>query len=196
MNALKEECNHLARILFKLLAKALGVEEDFFYTQHLGMYSDAVPSQYTQRTLHYPPVPPNYEEIPGAIRCCEHTDYGTVTLLFQDETGGLEVRRNTNWKYNPIKWTHYLKTCLGSNGEQGMDSCSPHTGYDFDKRRRFVGTLVRWTIPGNCKLARQDRSAVENHVPWICSLIFANYFSPIASEFLMKRRSAESHVIA
>ena len=28
---------------------------------------------------------------PGQIRCGEHTDYGAVTLLFQDEIGGLEV---------------------------------------------------------------------------------------------------------
>ena len=25
------------------------------------------------------------------IRCGEHTDYGTMTLLMQDESGGLEV---------------------------------------------------------------------------------------------------------
>ena len=29
---------------------------------------------------------------PGVIRCGEHSDYGTVTFLFQDEMGGLEVR--------------------------------------------------------------------------------------------------------
>jgi len=29
---------------------------------------------------------------PGQIRCGEHTDYGTITLLFQDTVGGLEVK--------------------------------------------------------------------------------------------------------
>ncbi len=29
---------------------------------------------------------------PGQVRCGEHSDYGTVTLLFQDDIGGLEVR--------------------------------------------------------------------------------------------------------
>ena len=29
---------------------------------------------------------------PAAVRCGEHTDYGSITLLFQDQTGGLEVR--------------------------------------------------------------------------------------------------------
>lgn len=42
----------------------------------------------TVRLLHYPPVT---ELKPNQVRCGEHTDYGSITLLFQDESGGLEV---------------------------------------------------------------------------------------------------------
>lgn len=30
--------------------------------------------------------------IPGTVRCGEHADYGTITLLLQDAIGGLEVK--------------------------------------------------------------------------------------------------------
>ena len=44
----------------------------------------------TLRLLHYPAV--NTETLlPGQVRCGEHVDYGSITLLFQDRSGGLQV---------------------------------------------------------------------------------------------------------
>ncbi|XP_019622289.1 PREDICTED: gibberellin 2-beta-dioxygenase 8-like [Branchiostoma belcheri] len=48
--------------------------------------------------LHYPPVPEHVSE--GQLRCGEHTDFGTITLLFQDEVPGLEVL-NRHGRYIP-----------------------------------------------------------------------------------------------
>ena len=42
------------------------------------------------RTHYYPP-PDNYTLLDDQIRCGEHTDFGTITFLVQDEVGGLEV---------------------------------------------------------------------------------------------------------
>ncbi|XP_043229281.1 proline hydroxylase buaE-like [Amphibalanus amphitrite] len=43
----------------------------------------------TLRAVHYPPVP---GAVPaGAVRCATHSDWGSVTLLLQDQCGGLEV---------------------------------------------------------------------------------------------------------
>ncbi|KAI5792567.1 hypothetical protein DFH27DRAFT_192558 [Peziza echinospora] len=48
------------------------------------------------RLLHYPSVKKENlgtgEEERGAVRAGAHSDYGTITLLFQDQAGGLQVR--------------------------------------------------------------------------------------------------------
>jgi isopenicillin N synthase-like dioxygenase len=46
------------------------------------------------RIFHYPPPPP---EFAGSWGVAEHTDYGLLTLLVQDDTGGLEVRVGEEW---------------------------------------------------------------------------------------------------
>lgn len=46
------------------------------------------------RIFHYPPAPPGFA---GRWGVAEHTDYGLLTLLVQDDTGGLEVRVGDAW---------------------------------------------------------------------------------------------------
>lgn len=46
------------------------------------------------RIFHYPPPAP---EFVGSWGVAEHTDYGLLTLLVQDDTGGLEVRVDDEW---------------------------------------------------------------------------------------------------
>ncbi|XP_077972281.1 uncharacterized protein LOC120339035 [Styela clava] len=45
----------------------------------------------TLRSLHYPPIPNNVALKPGQLRLGEHCDYGSFTLIFQDNVGGLQV---------------------------------------------------------------------------------------------------------
>ncbi|XP_047502418.1 UPF0676 protein C1494.01-like [Penaeus chinensis] len=64
-----------------------GLEPAFFVSNHQQMCTES--NTTCLRILYYPSLP---ESVPGgSIRCAAHTDYGTVTLLFQDDVGGLQV---------------------------------------------------------------------------------------------------------
>ncbi len=50
------------------------------------------------RSIFYPPINlSDYKNFNGTVvRCGEHSDYGTITFLYQDSMGGLEVRAVDN----------------------------------------------------------------------------------------------------
>jgi len=68
----------------RVLAQALGMERDFFVRYHNG-------ENITLRLLYYPDTCTG-EVADTQLGAGEHTDYGLLTLLFQDDVGGLEVR--------------------------------------------------------------------------------------------------------
>jgi isopenicillin N synthase-like dioxygenase len=70
--------------MIRPLALALGLPRDWlapFFEQ---------PTTFL-RLLHYPPQPPDSPD--DAFGSAPHTDYGFITILAQDDRGGLEVRR-------------------------------------------------------------------------------------------------------
>ncbi|MEH1940714.1 MAG: 2-oxoglutarate and iron-dependent oxygenase domain-containing protein [Nostoc sp.] len=82
-------CTELANTVLQAFALALELPEDFFIARHNQQ-------NHTLRSLHYPPLqtPPKPEQ----VRAGEHSDYGSITLLFQDDVGGLEVQTASgNW---------------------------------------------------------------------------------------------------
>ncbi|KAB7494553.1 hypothetical protein Anas_07541 [Armadillidium nasatum] len=73
---------------------------------HTNICSDS--NRSTLRLMHYPPI---LFEIPeNSARCVEHTDNGTITIVFQDNMGGLEVKkRNNEWvQAHPIPGTLFV----------------------------------------------------------------------------------------
>jgi len=75
----------VARRLMALFAQALGMAPHAFD----GYMRDPT---CTTRLLHYPPQPAT--AAPGQIGCGAHTDWGALTLLAQDDAGGLQVQRS------------------------------------------------------------------------------------------------------
>ncbi len=82
----------LGQQVLELVALGLGLDRGWF-RQHL----TADPTTLF-RIFHYPPA----DEVPAAAwGVQEHTDYGLLTLLRQDDVGGLEVRTPDGWVEAP-----------------------------------------------------------------------------------------------
>jgi isopenicillin N synthase-like dioxygenase len=89
----------LGHLLASAIARALGLEDDWFAT-HL----TADPTVLF-RIFHYPPAGTTGADEPpdtgASWGVAEHTDYGLLTILCQDDTGGLEVHTPTGWTAAP-----------------------------------------------------------------------------------------------
>jgi isopenicillin N synthase-like dioxygenase len=91
----------VGRILMSIFATVAGLPEDHFEPI-------LVDPMATLRLIHYPPQP--NAVVDNQIGCGMHTDWGAVTLLLQDETGGLEVQdASGEWLYaNPLEGAYVV----------------------------------------------------------------------------------------
>ena len=76
--------------LIWVMVGALGLDEDYFARLHTHMFDGKGKNATTFRTLFYPSLKDSDVQA-GVERLGAHSDYGTITLLFQDDIGGLEV---------------------------------------------------------------------------------------------------------
>ncbi|KAL8917195.1 MAG: hypothetical protein Q9208_008097 [Pyrenodesmia sp. 3 TL-2023] len=78
-------CKELHAVVMRGIALGMGLNGGFF--------DEFVPiGDNTLRLLHYPSVSAD-AFAGGRVRAGLHSDYGSITLLFQDERGGLQVER-------------------------------------------------------------------------------------------------------
>jgi isopenicillin N synthase-like dioxygenase len=119
------------RRLLRPMALALGLEpawmEPFF----------AKPTTFL-RLLHYPPQPP--ESGDDSFGSAPHTDYGFVTVLVQDNNGGLAVRRKDgSWLAAPPapgSWVVNVGDML-SHWTNGRWQSTPHSVRNTSGRDRY-----------------------------------------------------------
>lgn len=77
--------------VLRAFAVSFNLDEKFFDSYHSNM-------EHTLRLLHYPKLA--QQPLPGQLRAGEHTDYGSLTLLIQDDAGGLQVQGNDGKWYD------------------------------------------------------------------------------------------------
>jgi len=119
----------LGERLQEALAEALGLPRDWF-----APFFDT-PTLFL-RLLHYPEQP-DEEELFGSA---PHTDYGFITLLKQDDVGGLEVRNKSgDWiPAPPIPGTFVMNVGdILAKWSNGRFVSTPHRVRNLSRRDRF-----------------------------------------------------------
>ena len=165
-------------MLLQAIALSVGGPEDFFIDKHASHGS-------TARFFHYPPV--DREPSAGQLRAGAHSDYGTVTLVFQDSVEGLEALVGGRWLTVPV--------VPGMVTVNVADLLSRWTNGVYPSPKHRVA------LPG-AKVKRSRYSAVFFYNPnsqvtvrcmdSCCTTSRPRQFPPIvAGEFLRQRRTAQ-----
>ncbi|OQU98354.1 hypothetical protein CLAIMM_04151 [Cladophialophora immunda] len=82
-------CNEFGLEILRAIAIGLDIDENYFVNFH----ADA---DHLLRLLHYPPVERKALVSGSKARIPAHSDYGSITVLFQDAVGGLQVEDSKN----------------------------------------------------------------------------------------------------
>jgi len=80
----------LGHLLMEGIALSLGLEASYFADHYT---TDPL---ILFRIFNYPPLPASPSEEPS-WSVGEHTDYGLLTILWQDDSGGLQVKSRSGW---------------------------------------------------------------------------------------------------
>ncbi|OJJ42634.1 hypothetical protein ASPZODRAFT_137240 [Penicilliopsis zonata CBS 506.65] len=89
MEAFYRKCDEICLRLMEALEMAWGIEDG-------SLVARCVPSATDLRLTHYPAITVEEMQSGRTSRIAPHTDFGPITLLFQDSTGGLEIEDRTS----------------------------------------------------------------------------------------------------
>jgi isopenicillin N synthase-like dioxygenase len=124
------ELTRLGHALMGGLALGLGLEESYFADRYTGEPLTLF------RIFNYP-VPPTDDGL--VLGVGEHTDYGVLTILAQDDAGGLQVRSRSRWiEAPPIPGSFVCN--IGDMLDRmtgGRYRSTPHRVYNRSRRDRL-----------------------------------------------------------
>lgn len=147
--------------LMRAVAVSLDLPPDFFASRY------RKPLQRTQ-IVYYPPQPPNAEADQFGV--APHSDFGCITLLWQDSNGGLEVQERSTQRWIPAppipgtlvinvadllaRWTNdrYASTPHRVINRSGRERLSIATFHDPDYKA-VVDPRELGTPDGDCRYA-------------------------------------------
>jgi len=105
-DACREPMIELSKKLFRAFAAYLKLDDpEFFIKRHRALDDQRIRTQTVFRSNYYMAMEPGKTFPEDSMRLTEHMDWGTITFLFQDSTGGLEAK-NTNGEWisvTPVK---------------------------------------------------------------------------------------------
>lgn len=95
IDKIRSELENAARKILRCIEIYLQLNDDVLISNHKNLQDNSIKTQTVLRSLYYYTLNPDDNFPPNAIRCGEHSDWGTITLLIQDMIGGLEVSRKS-----------------------------------------------------------------------------------------------------
>lgn len=88
---IRSELENTAKKILRCIEIYLKLDDDILTSKHKNLQDYSIK---TRTSLYYFNLKPDDNLPANAIRCGEHSDLGTITLLVQDMIGGLEVSVN------------------------------------------------------------------------------------------------------
>jgi isopenicillin N synthase-like dioxygenase len=177
------EMTGLAHLMIGLIARALGADRAAL------MRHFEKPTTFL-RLLHYPPQP----EEAGLFGSAPHTDYGFITLLAQDDVGGLEVRNKAgDWiAAPPLPGTFVMNVGdILARWSNGVFVSTPHRVINRSGRERYSQPF--FFDPAMTSLIEAFPSCVEEGaVPKYPPVLYGDYLMERIDRNYQSRKRAAS----